>query len=379
MPPTVGSAPRSIGNSSPCSASAASSWLRSTPAPGQHGAVHGIDLERAGEALQAEHEHARRWRRAWTRPPGRCSRPGARRGCPARTRRPGRATRPRCCPGAPRPGRRALAVAPALLVAGQLVRLGDDRVLAQQRGSSPTTLRDVAARRSFPEDSATRTARGHVGRRSDSLETWPDLPPPGARRTPQPDSGRGPQAGGHPPAQGSAGRRTASSSTTSPSSTRATGAGRERGGAAPLARPGRRTTDAIDGAAPVRERSPVIFKLENWALDQALQAARAWRDAGLTGLRVGVNLSAREFPRADLVRSRPASARPPPGCAPSALALEITESSAHVRLRRGRGAARAAWPPWGSSSGSTTSAPATRPWSGSATCPRTASRSRAPS
>ena len=35
--------------------------------------------------------------------------------------------------------------------------------------------------------------------------------------------------------------------------------------------------------------------------------------------------------------------------------------------------------PWGSSSGSTTSGPATRRWSGSAACPRTASRSRAPS
>jgi len=73
------------------------------------------------------------------------------------------------------------------------------------------------------------------------------------------------------------------------------------------------------------ERSPVIFRLENWALDQALQAARAWLDAGLS-LRVGVNLSAREFPRADLgrrIRQRLSSA----GLPPSALALEITESS----------------------------------------------------
>jgi len=73
------------------------------------------------------------------------------------------------------------------------------------------------------------------------------------------------------------------------------------------------------------ERSPVIFRLENWALDQALQAARAWLDAGLN-LRVGVNLSAREFPRADLgrrIRQRLSSA----GLPPSALALEITESS----------------------------------------------------
>ncbi len=74
------------------------------------------------------------------------------------------------------------------------------------------------------------------------------------------------------------------------------------------------------------ERSPVIFKLENWALEHALQAARKWIDAGLTGLRVAVNLSAREFPRADLVR-RVRHRLSAAGLPPSALALEITESS----------------------------------------------------
>jgi EAL domain-containing protein (putative c-di-GMP-specific phosphodiesterase class I) len=74
------------------------------------------------------------------------------------------------------------------------------------------------------------------------------------------------------------------------------------------------------------ERSPVIFKLENWTLDQAFRAARGWRDAGLTGLRVGVNLSAREFPRAELVgRLRGKLARA--GLDPSGVALEITETS----------------------------------------------------
>jgi EAL domain-containing protein (putative c-di-GMP-specific phosphodiesterase class I) len=83
--------------------------------------------------------------------------------------------------------------------------------------------------------------------------------------------------------------------------------------------------DAIRELLQSAERSPVIFKLENWALDQALQAASEWRDAGLT-LRVGVNLSAREFPRTDLsgrIRYRLSAA----GLPPSALALEITESS----------------------------------------------------
>jgi diguanylate cyclase len=87
-----------------------------------------------------------------------------------------------------------------------------------------------------------------------------------------------------------------------------------------------REPDAVRELLEAAERSPVIFKLENWALDQALQAARVWLDAGLSGLRVGVNLSAREFPRADLgrrIRHRLSAA----GLPGSALALEITESS----------------------------------------------------
>jgi EAL domain-containing protein (putative c-di-GMP-specific phosphodiesterase class I) len=74
------------------------------------------------------------------------------------------------------------------------------------------------------------------------------------------------------------------------------------------------------------ERSPVIFKLENWTLDEAFRAARGWSDAGLAGLRVGVNLSAREFPRADLVgRVKGKLARA--GLDASGVALEITETS----------------------------------------------------
>ncbi|HZM52234.1 MAG TPA: EAL domain-containing protein [Vicinamibacteria bacterium] len=87
-----------------------------------------------------------------------------------------------------------------------------------------------------------------------------------------------------------------------------------------------REQDSITELIGSVERSPVIFKLENWTLAQALRAARVWRDAGLGGLRVAVNLSAREFPRANVVRrvqQQLAAARLPP----TALALEITESS----------------------------------------------------
>jgi len=84
--------------------------------------------------------------------------------------------------------------------------------------------------------------------------------------------------------------------------------------------------DSVNELVQAVERSPVIFKLENWTLAEALRAARAWSDAGLRGLRVGVNLSAREFPRANLVR-RVQQQLSAAGLPPSALALEITESS----------------------------------------------------
>jgi EAL domain-containing protein (putative c-di-GMP-specific phosphodiesterase class I) len=74
------------------------------------------------------------------------------------------------------------------------------------------------------------------------------------------------------------------------------------------------------------ERSPVIFKLENWTLDQAFRAARGWQEAGLTGIRVAVNLSAREFPRAELV-SRVKGKLARAGLDATGLALEITETS----------------------------------------------------
>jgi EAL domain-containing protein (putative c-di-GMP-specific phosphodiesterase class I) len=74
------------------------------------------------------------------------------------------------------------------------------------------------------------------------------------------------------------------------------------------------------------ERSPVIFELENWTLERASQEAREWQEAGLTGVRVNVNLSARGFPCAALVgrvTRRLASA----DLDPSGLVLEITETS----------------------------------------------------
>ena len=74
------------------------------------------------------------------------------------------------------------------------------------------------------------------------------------------------------------------------------------------------------------ERSPVIFKIENWILAQSFREAASWQQAGLTGLRVQVNLSAREFPRADLVR-RLTRFLKSAGLEPRHVSLEITETS----------------------------------------------------
>ena len=75
------------------------------------------------------------------------------------------------------------------------------------------------------------------------------------------------------------------------------------------------------------ERSPVIFRLENWVLDESFAAGAAWRRAGSDGLRLNVNLSAREFGRVDLTRrlKRRLEAH---GLDPSAVGIEITETSA---------------------------------------------------
>ena len=74
------------------------------------------------------------------------------------------------------------------------------------------------------------------------------------------------------------------------------------------------------------ERSPVIFKLENWILDQSIQAAAGWAEAGVEDVRVNVNLSAREFPRDDLVH-RVTQRLAAWGLDPQAIGLEITETS----------------------------------------------------
>jgi EAL domain-containing protein (putative c-di-GMP-specific phosphodiesterase class I) len=75
------------------------------------------------------------------------------------------------------------------------------------------------------------------------------------------------------------------------------------------------------------ERSPLIFRLENWTLNQALRAGAAWDGERLSTLRLNVNISARGFDRKELAARVLRQARTA-GFPAQKLALEITETSA---------------------------------------------------
>ncbi len=75
----------------------------------------------------------------------------------------------------------------------------------------------------------------------------------------------------------------------------------------------------------IAEQSGLINQLGLWALTAACRQMREWRDAGMNGLRVAVNLSPRQFHNVDLVK-QVCDALAESGLEPGALELEITES-----------------------------------------------------
>ena len=74
------------------------------------------------------------------------------------------------------------------------------------------------------------------------------------------------------------------------------------------------------------ERSPVIFRLQDWALGEACQAAASWRGTPLADMRVNVNVSAHGLPRSRLPGHLQRQLRAS-GLAAKSIALEITETS----------------------------------------------------
>ncbi|MFZ2490409.1 MAG: PAS domain S-box protein, partial [Thermoanaerobaculia bacterium] len=79
------------------------------------------------------------------------------------------------------------------------------------------------------------------------------------------------------------------------------------------------------------EDTPVILPLRDWTLRTACAQMKAWHDAGQTHLRVCVNLSARQFQQRDLAATV-AAILGETGLAPSALEIEIVESTAMQSL-----------------------------------------------
>ena len=79
-----------------------------------------------------------------------------------------------------------------------------------------------------------------------------------------------------------------------------------------------------DRFIPIAEETGLIVAIGEWVLREACRQAKRWRDQGQTELRVGVNLSARQFQQPDLFKQI-ASALQDSGLPGSALELEITE------------------------------------------------------
>jgi diguanylate cyclase (GGDEF)-like protein/PAS domain S-box-containing protein len=82
---------------------------------------------------------------------------------------------------------------------------------------------------------------------------------------------------------------------------------------------------APDTFIPLAEETGMIVALGEWVLERALSQFADWREKGFTGLQLAVNLSPKEFDRADLperlLRRLEAHAVPP-----DALDVEITEN-----------------------------------------------------
>ena len=82
---------------------------------------------------------------------------------------------------------------------------------------------------------------------------------------------------------------------------------------------------APDQFIPLAEASGLIVPIGKWVLDEACRQVAAWRRSGLAPVRIGVNLSARQF-REPGLESVVAEALAAHGLAGSDLVLEVTES-----------------------------------------------------
>lgn len=84
---------------------------------------------------------------------------------------------------------------------------------------------------------------------------------------------------------------------------------------------------------PALERTGLIVEVGEWVLREACEQNRRWQDAGLTPIRISVNLSPHQFLRADLVDTVQ-RALADSGLDPQYLELELTETAAMENLDR---------------------------------------------
>jgi len=84
---------------------------------------------------------------------------------------------------------------------------------------------------------------------------------------------------------------------------------------------------------PVLEESGLIVEVGDWVLREACRQARTWRLAGLPGLRIAVNVSARQFAKRDLVGDV-ARILDETGTEPHRLHIEITEGTIAAKFER---------------------------------------------
>ncbi|MBK4735063.1 EAL domain-containing protein [Noviherbaspirillum pedocola] len=76
---------------------------------------------------------------------------------------------------------------------------------------------------------------------------------------------------------------------------------------------------------PVAEATGLIIPISEWVLRQACQQARAWFDAGIEGVNIAVNLSARQFHEKRLAHTI-ADVLDQTRCRPEWISIEITET-----------------------------------------------------
>jgi diguanylate cyclase (GGDEF)-like protein/PAS domain S-box-containing protein len=75
---------------------------------------------------------------------------------------------------------------------------------------------------------------------------------------------------------------------------------------------------------PIAEETGLILPIGEWVLREACRQTKLWHEAGHTQIRIGVNLSPRQFAQPDLY-NRVAQALADSGLAPAALEIELTE------------------------------------------------------